>query len=71
MLLTLYLRREGGMNMTDIKDILLEMRELRKHLNDLIKENNDLLIPEIVETSQMLDSVLNKYGRIIKNKTDR
>lgn len=71
MLLTLYLRREGGMSMTDIKDILLEMRELRKHLNDLIKENNDLLIPEIVETSQMLDSVLNKYGRIIKNKTDR
>ncbi|MCH3965146.1 MAG: aspartyl-phosphate phosphatase Spo0E family protein [Clostridium sp.] len=57
--------------MSNIKDILLEMQELRKHLNDLVKQKNNLLNPEVIAASKMLDSLLNEYSRIIKNKVDK
>ena len=37
-------------------------------MNDLIKEKGDLLDPEVIIASQMLDAVLNEYNYILKKR---
>ncbi|AND84253.1 Spo0E family sporulation regulatory protein-aspartic acid phosphatase [Clostridium tyrobutyricum] len=54
-----------------MSNILLEIKNLQKHLNELIKEKDNLVDTEIIEISQMLDLLLNKYYKIIKNKMDK
>ncbi|WP_343069702.1 aspartyl-phosphate phosphatase Spo0E family protein [Clostridium aciditolerans] len=45
--------------------------EVREHLYEVINEKGDLLNPEVVAASKMLDSVLNTYSEVIKqDKTE-
>jgi len=52
---------------SETKDILIIIENLRKELEELIKtkEEND---EEILAASKKLDTMLNMYYRLIKNK---
>lgn len=52
--------------MSEIEEILTQIEDLRKKLNMLIKEKDTLLDPKVIVASQMLDSMLNEYDRIVK-----
>jgi len=62
--------REGGIIMSEIEEILAQIEDLRKNLNTLIKEKDTLLDPKVIVASQMLDSMLNEYDKIVK-KSDK
>lgn len=57
--------------MSKIKKISFELENLRIKLNDLIDQKKDLLDPEIIVASQMLDSILNQYHKVIDKKVDK
>ncbi|WP_018392604.1 MULTISPECIES: aspartyl-phosphate phosphatase Spo0E family protein [Bacillaceae] len=46
-----------------LKGINTQIEKLRTYLNELTKEKS-LSDPEVVETSQMLDALLNEYDRL-------
>jgi hypothetical protein len=54
-----------GGNMTDrkLEDINNQIEKVRTQLNELAKEK-PLSDPKIVETSQLLDELLNEYERL-------
>lgn len=54
--------------MCETKNITEKIEEVRNKMNDLIKEKGDLLDPEVIIASQMLDSVLNEYNYILKKR---
>jgi glutamate dehydrogenase/leucine dehydrogenase len=56
--------------MNEIEEILQKIIELRKELENLIEQKKNLLDPEVIVASQMLDSILNEYNKIVKSKTD-
>lgn len=62
---------EGGRKMSEIKEIKEQIEKLRINLHKLIDEKNDLLDPDVVAASQMLDAVLNKYNEIINKSLDK
>lgn len=49
------------------KEIKLEIQieEFRELMHDLIKKEKSLLHWKVIEVSQILDSVLNEYNRIV------
>jgi len=47
-----------------------KIQNLRKYIHKLIEKKNDLLDPEVLTASKMLDAVLNEYNKLIKDKTD-
>jgi len=53
------------------KDLLKKIDDTRTYMNDMIKEKPNLLDPEIILVSQMLDSILNEYNKIINEKVDK
>ncbi|SHH56653.1 aspartyl-phosphate phosphatase Spo0E family protein [Sporanaerobacter acetigenes] len=57
--------------MCEVKDIAEQIEKIRKDMNELLKEKSDLLDPEVVAVSQMLDSVLNEYYRILNQSMDK
>lgn len=57
--------------MKELKELVLKIDEMRKYLNDLIKEKGNLLDYEVVVASQMLDSILNEYHKILDKKVDK
>lgn len=57
--------------MREIENILLQIESLKTNLDNLIKQNGSLLDSEIIAASQMLDSVLNEYNKILKEKIDK
>ena len=54
--------------MSELKDIMEEVERVRNLMNETLKEKGDLLDKEVVVASQILDSVLNEYYKIL-NKT--
>lgn len=42
--------------------------EIREYLYEIINEKEDLLNPEVMAASKILDSILNAYAELIKNK---
>ncbi|HHY05189.1 MAG TPA: aspartyl-phosphate phosphatase Spo0E family protein [Thermoanaerobacterales bacterium] len=54
--------------MCETKNITEKIEEVRNKMNDLIKEKGDLLDPEVIIASQMLDAVLNEYNYILKKR---
>lgn len=56
--------------MDKIEQLMLRIDEMRKQMNDLIQEKENLVDPEVVAASQELDSVLNDYNNILKSKKE-
>ncbi|PJI07173.1 MULTISPECIES: aspartyl-phosphate phosphatase Spo0E family protein [Clostridium] len=57
--------------MSEIEEIKEQIEKLRVNLNKLIDENGNLVNPDVVAASQMLDTVLNKYNEIINKTLDK
>ena len=55
--------------MKEINELLKKIEELRKEMNDTISTKGDLLDPEIIKISKILDGHLNEYHRLLKDKT--
>jgi hypothetical protein len=55
--------------MAEIDDLLRDISKLRDKLELLIKENRaDLLNPDVIAASQMLNAALNQYNKFLKEK---
>ena len=50
--------------MADINSITKDIEVLRKKLSDLIQTKGELLDPEVIHASVMLDNALNIYNKI-------
>ena len=57
--------------MSKIQDIEVEIQKLREKLTELIEQKENLLDPQVVAASKILDSSLNKYSEIISDKVER
>lgn len=57
---------KGGLGMR--KMIELKIRYLRKDMQTLIEQRNNLLDPEVIRISQELDVVLNQYNIYLINR---
>lgn len=62
---------KGGFKMSKIQDIEVEIRKLREKLTELIEQKENLLDPQVIAASKMLDSSLNKYTEIISDKVEK
>lgn len=51
----------------ELDNLLQQIERLRQDLHTLIA-NKNLSDPEVVSASQMLDAVLNEYGRILSKR---
>lgn len=52
--------------MTELKKLICKIENLRKELNALILEKQDLLDPDVVSASKKLDEALNEYNNMVK-----
>ncbi|KOA18184.1 Spo0E like sporulation regulatory protein [Clostridium homopropionicum DSM 5847] len=57
--------------MSDLKDIMEEVERVRNIMNETLNEKGDLLDKEVIVASQILDSVLNEYYKILNKKIDK
>ncbi len=57
-----------GDSMSELNNLLNDIEKLRINLNKLIDEKNTNLIdPEIITASQILNAAITKYNEIINN----
>lgn len=56
--------------MSELEDILKSIEELRSKLNKMA-EGKKLTDSEVLSVSHMLDTMLNEYEKIMKNKVNR
>lgn len=54
--------------MADIRQLLTMIQELRDYMHDLIDKRKDVLDPEVLAASKMLDALLNEYEKLIREK---
>lgn len=52
------------------EELIRKIEEIRNHMYDLISEKTDLLDPEVVRISQMLDITLNEYFKVTESEKD-
>jgi stage 0 sporulation regulatory protein len=55
--------------MTKQHELALKIEELRCLMHDLMSERDELVHPDIVRASQMLDKLLNEYDELLKRTT--
>lgn len=59
---------KGGDIMDRVEQLLKKIEETRSYMNDLIRERSDLLDSEVIIASQMLDSILDEYYKILQQE---
>ncbi|AGK99076.1 aspartyl-phosphate phosphatase Spo0E family protein [Clostridium pasteurianum] len=52
--------------MTEVEIMLNKIEELRTLMHQLMNKKLELTDPELVDLSQNLDKLLNKYNRLLK-----
>ncbi len=57
--------------MDEIQELIQKIDKTRKCMHDLIEEKSDLLDSQVIQASQMLDSVLDEYYKILKRKKNK
>lgn len=62
---------KGGVKMSKVQDIEVEIQKLREKLTELIEQKENLLNPEVIAASKILDSSLNEYSEIISGKVEK
>ncbi|ERI94509.1 Spo0E like sporulation regulatory protein [Clostridiales bacterium oral taxon 876 str. F0540] len=51
--------------MTNIEELALKIEELRSLMQELMKEKDNLIHPEVITASQNLDDLLNEYNELL------
>lgn len=54
--------------MSNIERIRLKIQELRESMQSMILSSENLLAPEVIRASKMLDEVLNEYEDMLRRK---
>jgi hypothetical protein len=54
--------------MTKIEVLTQKIEEIRTLMLEIMKEKSELVDPEVVEVSQLLDTLLNEYHNMISKK---
>lgn len=55
--------------MSELNELINDINKLRKNLEALISEKNgDLLDPDVLAASKMLNAVINEYNKIVEEK---
>lgn len=49
--------------MSNLKELDKKIHELKEYLNKLIDEKGNLLDPDIITVSKMVDTLLNEYDK--------
>lgn len=57
--------------MDELKKLLYDIENLRKRLNNLIANNENLQDPEIISASQILNAAVTKYTEVISKKNKK
>lgn len=52
--------------MSEIQDLMLKINETRDQMINLLKEKENPLDPQVIEISQLLDSLLNDYYKVLR-----
>lgn len=52
--------------MCELKELINKIEEMKKYLARLIELKQDLVDPDVIAVSKMLDIVLNDYNELIK-----
>jgi hypothetical protein len=55
--------------MTNKQELAQKIEELRCLMHDLMTERSELIHPDIVKASQMLDKLLNEYDELLRKTT--
>ncbi|EDU38724.1 Spo0E like sporulation regulatory protein [Clostridium sporogenes ATCC 15579] len=59
----------GGVSMSELEDLLKDIEILRTQLERLINEKQGNLVdPEVVTSSKILNAALNQYNKLIDEK---
>lgn len=59
----------GGVNLSEIENLIKDIDTLKKNLNELIeKKDFNLQDPEIIKASQELNIVITRYNDLIAGK---
>lgn len=56
--------------MAELNKLICKIENLRKKLNDLILEKQDLLDPDVIDASKKLDEALNEYAKMKKKQNN-
>lgn len=51
--------------MSKLEELIAKIDETRTLMTDLLEEKKDPLDPEVIEVSQLLDTVLNDYHEML------
>lgn len=62
------LNLKGGEGMSELKELVKKIEDMRNYLNDLLLEKSNLLDEEVISASQALDKILNDYNKIISKR---
>lgn len=54
--------------MHELKDLIKKIQDLREHLDKLVVQKGNLLDPEIIAASRLVDKLLNEYEKLVAEK---
>ncbi|HEX9061097.1 MAG TPA: aspartyl-phosphate phosphatase Spo0E family protein [Clostridia bacterium] len=54
--------------MHELKDLIRKIQDLREHLDKLVVQKGNLLDPEIIAASRLVDKLLNEYEKLVSEK---
>lgn len=58
--------------MDEIKDLLDDIEKLRVNLNELVeKKQQNILDPEVIAASEILNAAIVKYNELLKKKLNK
>ncbi len=52
--------------MEEFEKINIEICKKRQHMQELIENKDNLLDPEVISASQLLDDILNDYNKLLE-----
>lgn len=57
--------------MSELKELIEKIQQLRGYMHNLIITKGDLIDPEIITVSKMIDTLLNEYEKVVQEKNKK
>lgn len=59
-------KSERLITMIELKELICRIEEMKKFLYNIVELKQDLLDPDVIAASKLLDTALNEYNDLIK-----